>query len=110
MQTMEPMDKLLKLLEAKKNGLLTDSEFNIAKSNLFQPGNVENDDLPPPPPPRPSIKREREEIVLTERTKRVPCKYYATGQICVHRERCRFLHADCWYGQDCKRQNCGFRH
>ena len=35
MQTMEPMDKLLQLLEAKKNGLLTDSEFKIAKSNLF---------------------------------------------------------------------------
>ena len=109
MQTMEPMDKLLQLLEAKKNGLLTDSEFIIAKSNLFPPGNVENVNIPPPPP-RPSIKREREEIVLTEREIRVPCKYYASGRVCVHGTRCRFLHTECWYGQDCKRQNCGFRH
>ena len=118
------MADLLRLLNALDTGLITYSDFQQAKAALAlpvffipsePPAEVprEAEPTPEPTPELPPLKRRRTEtepLILLQRDRDRPCKFWAKGRCWWGSEQCPYKHIDCWFQKKCNRENCGFRH
>jgi len=116
------MADILRLLNALDTGLITLKDFQQAKAALALPAFF----VPPEPPaevPReaeptpelPALKRRRTEteeepLILLQRDRDRPCKFWAKGRCWWASEQCPYQHVWCWFGQKCNREDCRFRH